>query len=72
MEGVRSFVAERIALDSVDGEDSDSPFLQVRLEGANHPLTFLLLFIAAARREREDGHTEMAVNHDAHVAIETV
>ncbi len=69
---MRAFVAERIALHAVDAEDSDSPRVQIRAESANHALTFLLLFVAATRREREDGCTEMAVNHDGHVAIETV
>jgi len=72
MEGVRSLVCERIALHAVDGEDSDSPLVQVRAEGADHALTFLLPFVATARREREEGHTEMAVSGDAHVAVETV
>src|SRR5262249_41960552 len=51
--------------------DSDSPLLQVGAEGANHALTFHLPFVAAARREREDGPAVIAVNSDAHVAIET-
>ena len=72
MEGVRSLVLERIVVHAVNGEDSDSPLFQVRAEGADHTLTFLLPFVAAARREREEGHTEMAVNGDAHVAIQTV
>src|SRR6266481_8515454 len=72
MEGVRSLVCERIALHSVDAEDSDSPLLQVGAEGANHALAFHLPFVAAARREGEDGPAVIAVNRDAHVAIETV
>src|SRR5258708_1043193 len=72
MEGVRSLVCERIALHAVDAEDSDSPLLQVGAEGANHALTFLLPLVAAARRERENWRTVIAVNSDAHVPIETV
>src|SRR4029077_5171384 len=72
MEGVRSLVCEGIALHAVDAEDSDAPLLQVRAEGANHALTFLLPLVAAAGRESEDGRTVIAVNSDAHVAIETV
>ena len=72
MEGVCALVLERIILHAVDGEDADSPLFQVRAEGADHALTFLLPFVAAARREGEDGQTVMAINRDAHVAIETV
>jgi hypothetical protein len=35
-------------------------------------LTFPLPFVAAARREREDGSAVIAVNGDAHVPIQTV
>jgi len=56
MEGVRSLVLERIVLHSVVGEDADAPVVQVRAESADHALTFLLPFVAAGRREGEDGH----------------
>ena len=72
MERVRSLVCEGIALHAVDAEDSDAPLLQVGAEGANHALTFLLPLVAAARREREDGRTVIAVNSDTHVPIETM
>ena len=72
MEGVRSLVLERIVVHAVDGEDADSPLFQVPAKGADHALTFLLPFVAAARREGEEGQTVMAVDGDAHVAIETV
>ena len=72
MERVRSLVCEGIALHAVDAEDADSPLLQVGAEGANHALTFLLPLVAAARREREDGRTVIAVNSDTHVPIETM
>ena len=72
MERVRSLVCERIALHAVDAEDSDSPLVEVRAEGADHALTFLLLLVAHAGGEGEDGHAVMAVNGDAHVAVETV
>jgi len=72
MEGVRTLVIERIALDAVDAENPDPPLVEVRAEGADHALAFLLMFVAAARGEGEDGQTVMAVNGDAHVAIETV
>ena len=48
------------------------PCVQVGAEGADHALTFLLPLVAAAGREGEEGHAVMAVNGDAHVAIETV
>ncbi len=69
---MRSLVCERIALHAVDAEDSDAPLLQIRAEGADHALTFLLPLVAAARREGEDGRAVIAVNGDAHVPIETV
>ena len=72
MEGMRSLVLERIAVHAVDAEDADSPLLEVGAEGANHALTFHLPFVAAARREGEDGRAVIAVNGDTHVAIETV
>ena len=72
MERVRSLVCKRIALHAVDAEDSDAPLLQIGAEGANHVLTFHLPFVAAARRESEDGRAVIAVNGDTHVAIETV
>ena len=72
MEGVRSLVAERIALDSIDAEDPDASRFNVGREGANHALAFLLVLVAAARREREDRRAVVSVNVDAHVPIETV
>ncbi len=72
MEGVRAFVLERIVLHAVDGEDADAARVEVGAEGADHALAFLLPFVAAAGGEGEDGHAEVAVNGDAHVAIETV
>ena len=72
MERVRSLVCEGIALHAVDAEDSDAPLLEVGAEGANHALAFLLPLVAAARREGEDGRAVIAVDGDAHVAIETV
>src|SRR5438105_15289088 len=72
MERVRSFVSERIALHAVDAENSDSSLVEVRAEGANHALTFLLPLVAHASREGEDGHAVMDVNGDAHIAVETV
>src|SRR6266496_251590 len=72
MEGMRSFVAERIALHAVDGKESDSSLLDVGAERSDHALTFLLMLVAAARREGEDGRAVIAVNGDAHVPIETV
>ena len=55
-----------------DAEDSDSPFLQVGAEGANHALAFHLPLVPTARREGEDGRAVISVNSDAHVPIETV
>src|SRR6266481_8633638 len=72
VEGVRSLVLERIAVHAVYAEDSDAPLLQVGAEGANHALAFHLPFVAAALREGEDGPAVVAINCDAHVAIETV
>src|SRR6476661_7873221 len=72
MEGVRALVCERIALHAVDAENANSPLVEVRAEGANHALTFLLPLVAHAGRKGEDGHAVMAVNGDAHVAVETV
>ena len=72
MERVRSLVCERIALHAVDAEDSDSPLVDIRSEGANHALTFHLRFVAAARREGENGRAVIAVNSDTHLPIETV
>ena len=72
MERVRSFVAEGIALHAVDGKKSDPPLLDVRAKCADHALTFLLMFVAHAGREGENGHAVMPVNVDAHVAVETV
>ena len=72
MEGVRSFVAERIALHAVDGEESDPPFLDVRAEGADHALAFLFMLVAHAGGEGENGQAVMSVNVDAHVAAETM
>src|SRR5262249_13319057 len=72
MEGMRALVIERIALHAVDAEDSDAALLDVVAESANHALTFHLPFVAAARRESEDGSAVIAVNGDAHFPIETV
>src|SRR6266540_713992 len=72
MERVRSLVCERIALHAVDAKDSDSPLLVVGAEVPNHALASHLPFVAAARREGEEGRAVIAVNSDAHVAIETV
>ena len=72
MEGVRSFVCERIALHAVDAENADSPLVEVRAESANHALTFLLPFVAHAGGEGEDGRAVVAVNSDAHVPVQTV
>src|SRR5437773_8919456 len=48
VKGVRSLVCERIALHAVDAEDADAPLVDVRSESANHPLAFLLPFVAHA------------------------
>ncbi len=72
MEGMRSFVAERIALDSVDGKESDSSLLDVGAERSDHALTFLLMLVAHAGGEGKKGHAVIPVNVDAHVAAETV
>jgi hypothetical protein len=72
MERVRTLVIERIALHAVNAEDADAPLVDVRSEGANHALTFHLRFVAAARREGEDGRAVVAVNSDTHVATKTV
>jgi len=72
MEGVRSLVIERIALDSVDAENPDPSLVEVRAEGADHALAFLLVFVAHAGGEGDDGHAVIAVNSDTHVPIETV
>ena len=72
MEGVRSLVGERIALHAVDGKESDSSFLDVGAERSDHALTFLLMLVAHAGGEGENGHAVMSVNIDAHVAAETV
>ncbi len=54
MEWVGPFVCERIALHSVDAEDSDSPLVDVGTESADHSLTFLFPFVAHAGWECED------------------
>src|SRR5437868_5008213 len=72
MERVRSLVCERIALYAVDGEESDPSLLDVGAKCSDHALTFLLMLVAHAGREGEDGHAVMSVNVDAHVAVETV
>ena len=72
MEGVRSLVCERIALHAVDAEDANSPLLEVWAESADHALTFLLMLVAHAGGEGENGRSVIAVNRDAHVAIETL
>ena len=48
------------------------PCVDVRAEGANHALAFLLILVAHAGGEGENGHAVMAVDGDAHVAVETV
>jgi hypothetical protein len=72
MERMRSFVAERIALDSVDAEDPDAPRFDVGGEGANHALAFLLMLIAAAGREGEERCAIVSVNVDAHFSAKAV
>ncbi len=72
VERVRSFVAERIALHSVDGKESDSSFLDVGAERSDHALAFLFMLVAHAGGEGENGHAVMSVNIDAHVAAETM
>src|SRR5216110_2382750 len=72
MKGMRCLVLEGIAVHAVDAEDSDSPLLEVGAEGANHALAFHLPLVTTARRESEDGRAVIAINGDAHVAIETV
>jgi hypothetical protein len=72
MERVRSLVIERVALDSIDAENPDPSLVEVRAEGADHALAFLLMFVAAAGGEGENGQTVMAVNVDPHVAIEAI
>jgi hypothetical protein len=62
----------KVALHAVDAEDADSPLVDIWAESANHALTFLLPFVAHAGGEGENGHAVMAVNGDAHVAVETV
>src|SRR6266567_5781266 len=56
MERVRAFVCERIALHAVDAEDADAPLVEIRAEGADHALTFLLPLVAHTGRKGEDGH----------------
>jgi hypothetical protein len=46
--------------------------LDVRAQGADHALAFLLMLIAHAGRESENRHAVMPVNIDAHVAAEPV
>jgi len=72
MEGMRALVIKRIALHAVDAEDSNSALLDVGAERANHALTFHLRFVAAAGREGEDGSAVIAVNRNAHFAIDAV
>jgi len=69
---VRALICERIALHAIDAENADPPLVEVRTEGANHALTFLLPLVAHAGGEGENRHAVMAVNSDAHVAVETV
>src|SRR5262249_51883569 len=57
------------AVHAVDAEDSNSPLLEVRAEGANHSLAFHLPFVATARRECEDGRAVISVNGNPHVSI---
>jgi hypothetical protein len=72
MERMRSFVAERIALDSVDAENPDAARFNVRRKGANHALAFLLMLIAAAGREGEERCAIVSVNVDAHFSAKAV
>ena len=72
MEGMRSLVLERIAVNAVDAEDPDAPFFQVRAERAYHALAFHLPFVTTARWEGEDGRTVISVDGDTHVPIEAV
>ena len=72
MERMRSLIRERIALNAVDAEDSDSSLVDVRSEGANHALAFHFRFVAAARRKGEERRSVISVNGDTHVAIEPV
>ena len=48
------------------------PCVEIRAESADHALAFLLMLVAATGGEGEDGHAVIAVNGDAHIAIETV
>jgi len=72
MERMRAFVRERIALDAVDGEESDSSLLDVGAERSDHALAFLFMFVAHAGGESENGHAVIAVDINAHVAAETM
>ena len=66
-----AFVLKCIAVHAVDGEHADAPFFDVRAEGADHALTFHFPFVPAAGRESENGPTVIAIDGDAHLAIET-
>src|SRR6185369_17300026 len=68
VERMRSLIIERIALDSVDAEDTDTAVLDKRAEGANHALAFLFVLVAHAGGESEDRRTVIPVNGDAHVS----
>src|SRR5947208_17137239 len=43
-----------------------------RAESANHALSFHFPLVPAARRDGDDGRAVIAVNRNAHVAIQTV
>ena len=72
MEGMRSFVRERIGLHAVDGKKSDSSFFDIGAERPDHALTILLMLVSHAGRESENGHAVISVNVDAHLTAETV
>src|SRR5262249_52311556 len=71
MEWMRAFIIKGIALHAVDAEDADTSLLDVRAEGADHGLPFLLELVAHAGGKGEDGPAVIAVDGDAHVAAES-
>ena len=70
--GCAPLFLKRIIVHSIDGEETDPALFNVRREGADHALAFLLPFVTSAGGKGENGHAVMAVNDHAHVAIETV
>ena len=72
MKRVRALVCEGIALHAVDTEDADAPCFDIRAESADHSLAFLLVLVAHAGGEGENGRSVIAVDGDAHVPIEPV